>query len=300
MHTTFAILLGLILFWGLFVPLFSYGLFVLHTSRRKDPLALRACEFGLARCAALGVAASLGCLTLMAVSYPLALIPGRRRPTPTPVTPGVPAILVHGLYHNASAWFPACLLMAGSGLGPVLTPSFDTFRGDFDAMAARLADLVLETSRRHGDAPVALMGHSLGGLLIKAISDDRRLQGRIRSIVTLGTPWRGSRLAAWAVGRVGRQLGENGRIVATAARHRVQEHVPRLCLYSPMDNMVMPTSSLLPPDDGWQVEETAFLPHLAMLYHLPTLKRAIAFLAQAQRRPSAAPGLAFGVEKLRA
>ncbi|MCR4300401.1 MAG: alpha/beta fold hydrolase [Sulfuricaulis sp.] len=99
-------------------------------------------------------------------------------------------VLVHGL------WFPGCLLtVLGRQLRrqgfKIYIFSYPSVRSDLIDNAARLSRF-LETL----DADtVHLVGHSLGGILIRALFQNhpRQKPGRV---VTLGTPHGGSRVAA--------------------------------------------------------------------------------------------------------
>jgi len=99
-------------------------------------------------------------------------------------------VLVPGL------WFPGCIL---SVLARRLRPqgfrvcifSYASVRSDLTANAARLAQFL---ESLNADS-VHLVGHSLGGILIRALFQHhpRQKPGRV---VTLGTPHGGSRVAA--------------------------------------------------------------------------------------------------------
>ena len=53
---------------------------------------------------------------------------------------------------------------------------------------------------------MVLIGHSLGGLLIKSVLNHPDLADHIGLVITLATPHQGSVLAGLAMGRLGRSL----------------------------------------------------------------------------------------------
>ena len=136
--------------------------------------------------------------------------------TPQPITPqpaitqhdGQPlVILVHGLYHNPAAWFVLRRRLARAGFAQVRVYGYASFHRDFEDIAAGLTEMLLQAGREAPGGRVALVGHSLGGLVIRAACADPRLASgegcSLAGVVTLGTPHRGSTLAGvFGVGRL--------------------------------------------------------------------------------------------------
>ena len=98
-------------------------------------------------------------------------------------------VLLHGLWFSGYILFVLARRLRRQGFIVHLF-SYPTVRADLHANAARLARFLdtLDADTVH------LVGHSLGGILIRALFHDhpRRKPGRI---VTLGTPHGGSRVA---------------------------------------------------------------------------------------------------------
>ena len=100
-------------------------------------------------------------------------------------------VLVHGLYMSGVYLRPLGLRLRGLGWRPQFF-TYASVRGDPGANVKRLREFLLSLH-----APtVQLVGHSLGGLLIRAVlSQDGMLpDGRV---VTLGTPHSGSHVNRW-------------------------------------------------------------------------------------------------------
>ena len=103
-------------------------------------------------------------------------------------------------WDKASNWFDYL-----AGLGFTVAAWSQPGLSFTDAMPSAMAafdSLVAETRERNPAAPppVALLGHSRGGLVIRKILKDRRTSpeiGRVKWVVTLHTPHRGSELAQW-------------------------------------------------------------------------------------------------------
>jgi pimeloyl-ACP methyl ester carboxylesterase len=223
-------------------------------------------------------------LWVTALLLPLGrLAPPRSSASRPPGAP--PVILVHGLYHNPAAWLVLRRRLAAAGFADVRCFAYSSFGPPFADIATSLADMILATAADMGDGRVLLVGHSLGGLLIRAACADARLARagtRMAGVVTLGTPHRGSRLAATlGMGRLARSLAPDGAAIAQV--RALPDAVARgLSLYSPTDGMVLPLSgSLLDArerDGGWTQECLPPVSHVGLLYSGEAARRTIAFL----------------------
>lgn len=190
--------------------------------------------------------------------------------------PGRPVlVLVHGLYHTPSAWFVMRRRLERAGLGPVRCFGYSSFGPDFASIARELADTLLALLEASADARVRLVGHSLGGLLIRAALADARLapacaQGRIAGVVSLGSPHKGSLLAQWlGIGALAHSLGPRGEALRLL-RALPAPRVPWLSLFTPTDGMVLPLGNLLLGEAerqaGWQELALPAMSHVGLLY----------------------------------
>ncbi|WP_243312909.1 esterase/lipase family protein [Fundidesulfovibrio agrisoli] len=213
-------------------------------------------------------------------SYPLGFLKPRRGPKFRPDCEKPTVVLVHGLYHNASAWYVYSWMLRRQGYANIVCWSYNTVKYDFWELAEQLRGVVARASETSG-GQVALMGHSLGGLLARAAVADPDCASRVLALVALGSPHGGSTLAGLALGRLGRSLAHGGELVRRLAALPCPRAVPKLNIYSPLDNMVLPTGSLEIGQPGWVQAETAPISHVSMLYHPPTLRLALDFMEEA-------------------
>lgn len=221
-------------------------------------------------------------LFLTTLAYPL----GWLRPRPRAPYGATPVILVHGLYHNPSAWLLLRRRLAAAGLRDTLAFGYSSFGPGFLEIAAGLARTIAEEARKSPTGRVLLAGHSLGGLLLRAACADRQVCEKVAGMVTLGSPHRGSTLAGLlAVGRLGRGLRPGGEAL------RVLEGlgecaVPALSLYTPTDGMVQPLSGSLMTERmraaGWREACVGPVSHVGLLYHGRTARLAAEFLMKCQ------------------
>ncbi|MHC1753235.1 esterase/lipase family protein [Humidesulfovibrio sp.] len=208
-----------------------------------------------------------------------------RVPAPQGVCP-VPVILVHGLYHNPAAWFVLRVRLARMGFAEVRCFGYASFGRSFEAIAADLAELLLAVGKEAPGGRVALVGHSLGGLLIRAACADARVacgKGcRVAGVVTLGTPHGGSTLAGMlGLGRLARGLAPGGEVISLV-RALPCFPGPGLSLYTPTDGMVLPLSgSFLDERElaaGWAERALPPTSHVGLLYSRAAAGQIQAFL----------------------
>ena len=86
--------------------------------------------------------------------------------------------------------------------------------GPIDAAGERLATFLAFLTGTYGIDEVDLVGHSMGGLFSRAAVRELKQVGhglRVRSLITLGTPWEGSFAADYANGTVPIEAAEGDR-----------------------------------------------------------------------------------------
>lgn len=189
-----------------------------------------------------------------------------------------PVILIHGLYHNASAWMFYRRWLAGAGFKNVYSLNYGSWSKSFDDLVQELGHRIEGISANFPERRVVLIGHSLGGLISRAYVETRQGNAMVDAVVTLGSPHQGSKLAVLGLGGLAHSLIHRGRLVEQLEQGGSETDVPRLALHSPLDNMVLPNEALISRQPGWTHGETLPISHVAMLYHKPTAKMAMDYL----------------------
>ncbi len=249
------LLFALVGFVGI-VTLLTYTLYCYEeTNQSGRPLAPFLAMAG--RTALRSAASELAIVAL----HPLGLWPGLwSRPTPGSSL----VVLVHGLFHNPGAWILFRRRLHAQGFGTACF-RYASWGSRWEETVADLAAYLTKIMEENPDRPVHLVGHSLGGLLLRcalAQSPDPR----IRTLVTLGTPYGGSKLSPFALSSLGRYLTYRGETVTRVATLPTPAGVRCLALHSPADNMVLPNSALRCGLQGWEERQTRPVSHVAMLH----------------------------------
>jgi triacylglycerol lipase len=172
-----------------------------------------------------------------------------------------PVLLVHGYMCNRGFWWWIRRELRARGFA-VATITLETPISDIEALADRLVERIDALIAETGADKVALVTHSMGGLVARAALR-KAGTARISRFVTLGGPHHGTVVARLGLGRNARQmepgnpwLGELNAVETT--------DVPTLTVWSTGDQIVVPqaTSRLA----GAREAVVAGMGHVAMAF----------------------------------
>jgi triacylglycerol esterase/lipase EstA (alpha/beta hydrolase family) len=189
--------------------------------------------------------------------------PFARRPLEGAPRPGMPVVLVPGIYCNAGLWWWFRRRLAALGVAHSWAVTLEPPLAGIDQLAQRLAEMIERICAETGAARVVLVGHSMGGLVARACLRDAAARARIARIVTLGTPHHGSLLALRAIGRNAREMRPGSAWLA-ALNAGAPHGVPLTSIFSRHDNYVAPQDSPLLP--GAENVALAGIGHLALAF----------------------------------
>ena len=155
-----------------------------------------------------------------------------------------PVLLVHGYAASESVWTPLRRALTEGGFGHIVSLTYNSFATDPEAVSAELTHQALRALTATGAPRVHLVGHSLGGLIVRcALARSAALSSQAASAVTIASPHGGACLARIAPGRCARIMrqGSSSYLPAVDA----PRPVPWLAYYSDGDRIVPPASARL-------------------------------------------------------
>lgn len=274
-----SILIAVLIIVLLLFPLLTYTIYwyEVGNSSYKDELAR---ESGQKKASWIlkGFFSSMVSQVLVLIFYPLVFLRKLWQPEPEPKASHPPVILIHGLYHNASAWIFYRWWLKRSGFSNVYTFSYNSWKYTFWEILHQLDLWISEINLSFPGEPILLVGHSLGGLLAKAYAGKGSTKGiKVKGIITLGSPHKGSKLAVYGMGKLAESLAYHSTLIQELEGIEMPSHTFCVAVYSPVDNMVLPVESLRAPP-GWKQERSDPICHITMLYHWPTFKRVLKHL----------------------
>lgn len=205
-------------------------------------------------------------LSLLLATYPLRLIhdaspANSRRHGQRPV------ILVHGYGGNSANFLWLQWRLRRWGFANVFAVSYTPPHINCRKLAAQVVDHVERILEATGADKADIVCHSMGGPLTRYGLKELGLAGKVDKVISLGSPHRGSRIAAMFPARgAAAQMRYCSPFVNELARDGDCPGGARFyCLYSTMDNFVLPeTTATL--EGAEQNLHLPFLGHCALLY----------------------------------
>jgi pimeloyl-ACP methyl ester carboxylesterase len=160
-----------------------------------------------------------------------------------PLAARIPVVLVHGLVDNRSVFAVMRRGLRKRGFTQICTWNYSPLLSDVARGATDLGARIEQICEQTGHDRVHVVGHSLGGLIARYYVQRQGGDRRVESLVTLGTPHRGSVLAHVLPTSLVRQLRPGSPVL-----RELEEPAPgcttRLtAIYSDLDQVVVPTNS---------------------------------------------------------
>lgn len=119
---------------------------------------------------------------------------------------GTPILLVHGLIDNRSIFALLRRGLTRRGFNSVYSMNYSPFTADVRTAAAQLGEEIEAIVRETGYEKIHIVGHSLGGLIARYYVTRLGGDARVHTLVTLGTPHRGTYSAYALPSRILTQL----------------------------------------------------------------------------------------------
>ncbi|HSJ46819.1 MAG TPA: alpha/beta fold hydrolase [Euzebyales bacterium] len=185
-------------------------------------------------------------------TYPLGLLPPlpfRHEPA-GPTIPRRPVILLHGWVHNRSAFLLMQRVLRRAGLGPVHTFDYPSVTSDLSQVARHLAPVVEKVVDHTRADSCVLVGHSMGGLVARQYVQELGGHDLVDTVITMGTPHRGTYSAWLGVGRAAEQCRPGSDYLTQLERTSRPGLARWISYYSDLDFMITPAISakLLTPE----------------------------------------------------
>ena len=194
---------------------------------------------------ALGIAGEIVAALLSVVLYPFGYLAGGS--SPAKLKSGErPVILCHGYMHNRSAFFLLHHRLRKAGWHNVVSPNFRPATASIPDFASQLADAVAIALVSSGSDDVDLVGHSMGGLVVRYFIQNLGGASCVRMAVTLGSPHRGSKMAALGLFGTAEQFRSDSSLIM--GLDAANTPVSMTAIWSDFDNIVLPPENARLPE----------------------------------------------------
>ena len=204
-----------------------------------------------------------------------------------PSAASTPIILLHGYFHNRSAFVIMRRSLKKFGFRSVDTMNYNVIGHDVQELAHQLAEHVDEILERTGSTHVHLIGHSLGGLVGRYYIQKLGGHEKVHTCITLGTPHRGTHTAWVGRGKTARQLRPGSMLLRQIARSSRAMPVRFISFYSNLDSLVLPASNAKITEPSLRARNIFVkdLGHLSLLISRPLIRSVAEILASPDSMP---------------
>jgi triacylglycerol lipase len=194
---------------------------------------------------------------------------------------GAPIVLVPGFLCNRGYYGKFRRFLAANGYGCAYAVTLAPVLGSIDDNARHLGELIEQVCTETGQDKVILIGHSMGGVVIRAYLDKQGGAPRVVHAISLGSPFSGTVLAKGPSG-----LGENLRQMIVdsdwlkdLARYEAQPcSVPFTAIWSPHDSIVAPQKGSRVSEIYGRSIAMPGIGHMEMIVSGPVMREVLAIL----------------------
>ncbi|MBC3843895.1 alpha/beta fold hydrolase [Streptacidiphilus sp. 4-A2] len=186
------------------------------------------------------------------------------RPGPPPV------LLLHGLLDNRAVFTPLRRSLLADGFDHLYAVNYSPLTADVPRAAAEFGRQVVRARQRYGGERIAVVGHSLGGLIARYYVQLLGGSAHVHTLVTLGTPHAGS-YSALLLGPLpaARQLLPGSPVIRALQAPAPACDTRFLSLWGDHDPLILPGHSalLLHPDLRAENIRVPGVGHLGLTVH---------------------------------
>jgi hypothetical protein len=193
-------------------------------------------------------------------------------------------VLVHGFVCNRGLWNPWWPRLRAAGV-PSIAVNLEPVFGSIDRYPALIEDAVQRVTQATGRPPL-VVGHSMGGLALRAWLRDHDGDARVHGVVTIGSPHHGTWLGRFGFAPNAQQMRWHSPwLLQLAAAEPATRYRRFTCFWSHCDNIVFPASTAtLPGADNRHLRGHA---HVHLLRHPQVLDTVLQRLAEDDAQPAA-------------
>ena len=205
---------------------------------------------------------------------------------------GTPILLVHGIMDNRSVFTVFRRTLRRRGFGVVHAVNYGLLTGDIRTAARELRGHVERLRQQTGADRVHIVGHSLGGMIARYYVQRMGGSAAVDTLVTLGSPHRGSLGAYLMPTPLARQLRPGSELLDELAGPAPGCSTRFLVVWSRMDQMVLPqrNARLVHPDLDVEELELRNVGHLSLPIDSRCVHWVAASLVRSDRRRRSGAG----------
>ncbi len=156
---------------------------------------------------------------------------------------GTPILLLHGLVDNRSIFALLRRQLRRRGFGRIWTMNYQIWTADVRSAARQLGATIEAICEQTGYERIHVIGHSMGGLIARYYVQRLDGDGRVHTLVTLGTPHRGTHAARLVPHGIVRQLRPGSEVLAELDEPITSCQTRFVSFWSDIDALISPKQS---------------------------------------------------------
>ena len=171
----------------------------------------------------------------------------------------IPVLLVHGYTLNRACFTFLQTYLHTRGWEWVWSINHAPRSSPIPVFAKRLGRSIERLCEETGAEQIDIVGHSMGGIVAAYAMKEFGYGARVRKLVTLGTPWRGTKTHVFSWMREGVDLNPESEVIKSLQDFRADT----TAIWSQKDHLTLPTTSAAPTHA--ECIEVPHLGHMEMM-----------------------------------
>lgn len=174
-----------------------------------------------------------------------------------------PILMVHGYVNFSSVWIYHRVRLWKMGYGPIYTINLGYPFHSIESYAKKVKDKAKEIEKQTKKQELILIGHSMGGL-VSTVYTVKYGKDKVKAIITLASPLRGTKMANLGIGECAKQMRTHSSFIKNLKRKLpidLYYHVA-----TRKDQLVVPYRSSLVNDKRERRYVLDDLGHASLLY----------------------------------
>lgn len=160
-----------------------------------------------------------------------------------------PVVLLHGYFHNRSGFDLMSQELRNRGFRWVHGMNYNPIRSSVPDLAERFAVSVRDVMEVSGAKRIHVVGHSLGGVIVRWFVQELGGDEVVDACVTIGAPHHGTFPAYLGFGPAAKDMRPNSEVVKRLEQRFRRFTTTRFVnLYSDLDVLIIPPSSAVLPE----------------------------------------------------
>ncbi len=155
----------------------------------------------------------------------------------------IPLLFIHGIFHNGSAFVWMRQNLALRGLTDLHELNLRTTFHTIPQMAEQVGAAVGRLQEKYGVDQVDIVAHSLGGIVSRYYVQILKGDGEVRTLVTLGSPHRGTQWSRFAPLKRHRELSPGSETFRRLAGCRPPRRTQAIAISGSYDILMRPTGT---------------------------------------------------------